>query len=71
MSVARVHSAGWMLKVRRRGEQRTGSGWPGFPTVTVIEFGGRNEEDSGVALLEIVGDDAVRDLIEKLKAVLK
>jgi hypothetical protein len=68
---ARVHCAGWMLKVRRSGPSRGGHGWPDGDPVTTIQFGGMHEGDDGAPLLEIVGDDAVRDLIEKLQAVLK
>jgi hypothetical protein len=67
---ARITCAGWMLKVRRRPGDCGGQGWPPGDPVTRIEVGGHNEDDDGRVLLEIHTDEAVRDLIEKLKAVL-
>lgn len=65
---ARIHSAGWFLKVRRRAAIRAGGGWPGFPAVYEVQCGGMNDDDEGRLLLEVVGDDAALELAAKLQA---
>lgn len=68
---ARIHCNPWMLQVRRQGRTRGGDGWPGYGPVTVVEYGGMNENDSGTPVLEIHGDEAVRTLIYKLQRSLE
>lgn len=63
----RIHCASHMLTVYRHGPTRGGDGWPGTPPVTEVRWG---DNWDFIVLLEIVGDDAVRDLIAKLQAVL-